>query len=288
MLGVSGDRLVTCSSCKPLNQLQKRRDVVVCNCTICTRVLLIRAECAFRHHHRGANFLIAVKEPKLRKIAGAPAAQLLETLELPTVLLAPAGRIGRLRWGLELDEGARGTALSHESDIRPPDTRVSVFRNNDQPRRDGEQGNQSLEQPLKSGGKRRLRNGRIGSAEFPDAVRVSLKDASRAHHTLVTCAPFRVICRASSGGRALLKRSQATVSEIGAAGPCARFAPANPTGQVSHVHQTESAGPGTYSYLLASRRGGEALIIEPDSQVSARQRAPSPTTMNGAQCAGWE
>jgi len=55
---------------------------VVGNCAVGARVVLIRAKGALRDYYRIPEFFITVKEPKLREIAGAPAAQFPKSFKL--------------------------------------------------------------------------------------------------------------------------------------------------------------------------------------------------------------
>ena len=182
------------------------------NRTICARVFLVWAKGTLRYDHRMPAFVVAVEQTELDKIAGTPTAQLLESLKLPSVLIAPASRIGRFRRRLEFDECARRCSLRHESDIRPPDARLSILRHNDHAWGSRKQSKQSFEQLLESRGERRLRNVRIGAAKLPNSVRVGLKEDSDAHCYLLTCVSHDVIsmpssCRTSSGARSSFSTS---------------------------------------------------------------------------------
>jgi hypothetical protein len=94
VLGVARDWLLSRTRDKHLHKPLERCGVLVGNCPLCTRVVLVRAKGALGHHYRTAQLVTAVVEPKLGEVAGAPAAQFLKSLKLALVLIAPARRIG--------------------------------------------------------------------------------------------------------------------------------------------------------------------------------------------------
>ena len=79
---------------KHLDETLERCGIVVGNCTLRTHIVLVGAKSALRHYNCTSDFVIAVEEPKLGEIAGPPAAQLLETLKLSSIVVAPTRRIG--------------------------------------------------------------------------------------------------------------------------------------------------------------------------------------------------
>jgi len=92
--------------------------------TICACVTLVSTKSSLGKHNGSAKFLVALKKTKFRKIARGPATEFAKSLELSFVVVAPARRIGWLCGRLKFNKGAWKSSLSHESDVRPPDTLV--------------------------------------------------------------------------------------------------------------------------------------------------------------------
>lgn len=193
MLGIARNWLLPRTRTEHLDQTEERCSVVFGNRTVSAGVVLIRVKGALSHHHRTAKFVVAMKQTKLREIAGRPACQFLESLILALVVTAPARRVGRLCGRLEFDEGASRRALPHERNIRAADARVSVFGNNGKSWGGRQERHESFEQLLECRGKRRFRNISVRSAKLPYSKRVGLKEIIDGHRILLMCAVLHVI-----------------------------------------------------------------------------------------------
>jgi hypothetical protein len=96
--------------------------------SISTRVIAIGAKAALGNDNRGTVFVGTIEQTEFDKVAGCPARQFPEPLELPLVMAAPTRRISRCCRRFKLNEGARRRALPDERYVGPPDAGVPIFR----------------------------------------------------------------------------------------------------------------------------------------------------------------
>ena len=123
------------------------------NSTIGASVVLVGTKGSFRHDDRGSELFVTMKEAKLGKIAGRPAAQFPESLELALIMsLAPSCRVSGFCRRFHLNKGTWWRALPDECDVGPAHARVSILGKHREPRRNGQQRKQILEKLLERRG----------------------------------------------------------------------------------------------------------------------------------------
>jgi hypothetical protein len=174
VLSVSRRRFLPGTESEQFDKALKGRRIVFGDRAVGARVLLIGPERAFGKDQRAALFFVTIKETKFREIARRPATQFSETFELRFILSAPARRIGWFVGSLEFDKGPWWRALPHQGDVRPPNARISIFRDDDQPMPSGQKSKRGFEQLLKGWGESRFRDIRAGAPQFPDPPRIIL------------------------------------------------------------------------------------------------------------------
>jgi hypothetical protein len=154
--------------------------------SISTRVIAIGAKAALGNDNRATVFVRTIEQAELGEVAGCPARQFPEPLELPLVMAAPTRRISRCCRRFKLDEGSRRRALPDERYVRPPDAGIPIFRQHGQSLPDRQDPDQSFKQLLESRGKRWLGNVGVRSPKLPDPLRVSLQERD-AHGLSLMC-----------------------------------------------------------------------------------------------------
>jgi hypothetical protein len=137
MLGVARNWLLSRACAEELKETQEACGIMIGNRAVGTRITLISAKGPLWHHYRGAELVAAMKQTKFNKVAGCPAAQLLKALELASIWTTPTARISRFRRRLQFDKGASGRTLVHKSDIRPTNTGIAIFGDNNEAWRSG-------------------------------------------------------------------------------------------------------------------------------------------------------
>jgi hypothetical protein len=195
MLGIACDRLLSSTNRKHFHKTLERCRVVGGDRAVCACVVLIGAKGALGHDRGASEFFVTVEEPKLDKVAGGPAAEFPESLELALVVLAPARRISGFVRSFEFDEGARRTADPDERDIGPTHARVSKLGDDDQARTGGQFQKQAFKQLLERWSECRLWNIGVRSAKLPYSSRVGFQEISEAHRVLLMSGLLHVITK---------------------------------------------------------------------------------------------
>jgi len=132
MFCIARARFLPSSGRELLNQMKKMIGIVFANDAIGPRVSLVSTESPFGEYSGRVQFLVAPEQPKFRKIACCPTTQLLESLILTFVLVAPAGWISRFIGCLQFNECAGQRSLPHERDVWASYSLSQVFGYDDQ------------------------------------------------------------------------------------------------------------------------------------------------------------
>ncbi len=115
---------------------------------------------------------IPIEDADMREIRDRPDRQRLEALELSLVMRVPKSvRIVRLCRRFQFDECSRPLPCALQCDVRPPDTRRTVLRD-DGERSWGNAREDPFEEPLKDWSEREFEVGRLHSARLANPSRV--------------------------------------------------------------------------------------------------------------------
>lgn len=181
MLCIACNGLLSGTGGKHLDKTQEGFGIVFGNSAIGARIVLVGAKRALGDHESAAQLFIPVEQSKFDQIRSAPTAQLLEPLELPLVLSAPACWVGRLCGSLEFYESARGRSLPHKRNIGTADAWVQIFWHHGQLWCCWNERKKPFEQLLKCGSQCRLWNIRVCPAKVSNALRVYLQELGDTH-----------------------------------------------------------------------------------------------------------
>ena len=135
MFGVTSGRLLPRARNQQFDEVKECSSVVIGNCAVRAPIVLIWAQRSLRDDRSGAKFFSALIQPKLNEVTGCPAREFLKSLKLIFVLRAPTCRIGRFIWCLKLNKSPGRCTLPYKCNIRPADAGVSIFWDDNQPRR---------------------------------------------------------------------------------------------------------------------------------------------------------